>query len=236
MAPPGRVQHGAGPGRARQRLQPAEDRGAAAADGDEVDAAGIDPRQLGVVHDLGVDVEPSGVAPDDGLPEFDEAHHLRGLIGPGQVGVGIAQATALLLQGEEGLDARAGRAAQRQIVPIQPGRVAPVGDRMEVQREGVGRGEQRGPQGGDPAAEQPELVLAGGPIRVSGDEGLLGEDVQSGEEAQGLVEVEVVDVAAPLLVEELQRQQGQDRSGCGDHLRAGIVRGGDEPIETDSSQ
>jgi hypothetical protein len=39
VAPPGRIQHGAGPGRARQRLQPAEDRGATPPDGDEVDAA-----------------------------------------------------------------------------------------------------------------------------------------------------------------------------------------------------
>ena len=97
-------------------------------------------------------------------------------------------------------------------------------------------GEQRGPQGRDPAAEQPELVLAGGPIRVVGDEGLLGEDVQPGEQAEGLIEVEVVDVAAPLLVEELQRQQRQDRGGRGDHLRAGIGRGDDEPVEVDSSQ
>ena len=52
----------------------------------------------------------------------------------------------------------------------------------------------------------------------------------------GLVEVEVVDVAAPLLVEELQGQQGQDRGRRGDHLRAGIVGGGDEPVEADSGQ
>ena len=168
--------------------------------------------------------------------KFDEPHHLGGLIGSGQVGVGIAQATTLLLQREEGLDARAGRAAERQIVAIEPGRVAPIGDGMEVQREGIGLGEQRGSQGRHPAAERPELVLAGGPIGVVGGEGLLGEDVQPGEEAQGLVEVEVVDVAAPLLVEELQRQQGQDRGGRGDHLRAGIVRGGDEPVEADSGQ
>ena len=107
---------------------------------------------------------------------------------------------------------------------------------MEVQGEGVGRGEQRGAQGRHPAAEQPELVGAGGPIRVVGGEGLLGEDVQAGEEAQGLVEVEVVDVTAPLLVEELQRQQRQDRGGRGHPLRARIVRGGDEPVEVDLGQ
>jgi hypothetical protein len=107
---------------------------------------------------------------------------------------------------------------------------------MEVQREGVGLGEQRGAQGRDPAAEQAQLVLAGRAVRVSGGEGLLREDVQAGEEAQGLVEVEVVDVAASLLVEELQSQEGQDRCGRGDHLRAGVVRSGDEPVEADSGQ
>ena len=107
---------------------------------------------------------------------------------------------------------------------------------MEVQREGVGCGEQGRAQGRDPATEQAELVLTGGAVGVIGGEGLLGEDVQPGEEAQGLVEVEVVDVAASLLVEELQGQEGQDRCGRGDHLRARIVGGDDEPVEANSGQ
>ncbi len=119
---------------------------------------------------------------------------------------------------------------------IEAGRVAPVGDGMEVQREGVGGREQRGAEGRHPAPEEPELVLAGGPIRVVGGEGLLGKDVQPGEEAQGFIEVEVIDVAPPFLVEELQGQQGQDRGGGRDHLRAGIVRGDDNPVEADPGQ
>jgi hypothetical protein len=203
---------------------------------DEVDAAGVDPREFGVIDDLGIDVKPPGIVARDGVPEFDEAHHLGRLIGAGQVGVGIAQAAALLLEGEEGLDAGAGRAAQRQVVAIEPGRVAPVGDGMEIEREGVGSGEHHGAQGWHPSAEQGELVLAGGPVRVVGGERLLGQDVQPGEEAQGLVEVEVVDVAVPLLVPQLQGQQCQERGGRRDHLRAGIGRVDDQSVEPELSQ
>ena len=84
--------------------------------------------------------------------------------------------------------------------------------------------------------EQGALVVARGPIGVVGGERLLGEDVQTGEQAQGFVEIEVVDVAAPFLVEEFERQQGQERAGGGDHLRAGIARLDDDPVEPQFGQ
>jgi hypothetical protein len=51
------------------------------------------------------------------------------------------------------------------------------------------------------------LLSAFGPIGVVGREGLLGGDVETGEQANGLVAVEVVDVTASLLVEQFQRQE-----------------------------
>ena len=95
----------------------------------------------------------------DLVPELDEAHHLGRLIGAGQVGVGIAQDAALLLQGEEGLDARRRPRRGREVVVLQPGRVAAVGDGMEVQREGVGLGEQHRRQRRHPARQEPPLLV-----------------------------------------------------------------------------
>jgi hypothetical protein len=51
----------------------------------------------------------------DSVAEFDEAHQFSVLIGAGQIGVGIEQAAAFLLQSEKGLDAEAGLAAEREI-------------------------------------------------------------------------------------------------------------------------
>ena len=82
----------------------------AAADGDEVDLPSVDARQLGVVDHLAVEVEPLGVGAGDLVPELHEPHQFAVLIGAGQVGVGVAQAAAGLLQGEEGQHARPGLA------------------------------------------------------------------------------------------------------------------------------
>jgi hypothetical protein len=54
-----------------------------------------------------------------GLPERDEPHQLAGLLGSCELGLGIAQATALLLQGEERQHAGARFVAPRQVVALQ---------------------------------------------------------------------------------------------------------------------
>ena len=48
--------------------------------------------------------------------------------------------------------------------------------------------------------------------------------------------IKIVDVSTPLLVEELERQQGQDRTGSRDHFRASIVRLGDDSVEPQFGQ
>src|SRR5262249_26084297 len=88
-----------------------------------------------------------------------------------------------------------------------------------------------GGQGSDPSLQEGLLLIAAGAVRVVGGERLLGEDVEAGEEAEGLVEVEVTDVTAPLLVEQLQRQQREQRRVGGNHLRTGVVRLGDQAVE-----
>ena len=79
-------------------------------------------------------------------------------------------------------------------------------------------------------------MAALGAVRVVGGEGLLGQDVQAGEQPQRLVEVEVVDVAAALLVQQLQRQQAQQGADGGDHPRAGVAAPGDQVVEAEPGQ
>ncbi len=65
MAPLGRIEDGSRPARSRQCVQPAQDSGPTASDGDEVDASLIDSRQLGVIDELGIEIEPLGIAVRD---------------------------------------------------------------------------------------------------------------------------------------------------------------------------
>jgi hypothetical protein len=73
-------------------------------------------------------------------------------------------------------------------------------------------------------------------VGVSGGVTLLGWHVQPGEQADGLVAVEVVDVAAPLLVEELQSEQAEQGGGSRDHLGSGVAGLGDQPIKAELRQ
>src|SRR3954451_6115927 len=103
---------------------------------------------------------------------------------------------------------------------VQRRGVAPEGDRVEVEREPVGFGKDDRRQGLDPPLQQAPLLVANGAVRVGGGERLLGGDVEAGEEAEGLVAVEVVDMTASLLIEQLQRQEREQGGGGGAHLPA----------------
>ena len=92
----------------RQCAQAPEDGRPAAADGDEADPPLVDPGQLGVGDHLAVEVEPLRVVPGDLVPELDEPHQLAGLVGAGQVGVGVAQARGSRAPGRR-RSARSGR-------------------------------------------------------------------------------------------------------------------------------
>ena len=170
------------------------------------------------------------------MPELDEAHQLAILVGPSQVGVGVAQAATLLFQCEEAQHARPGDPAAWEVMPIEARWLAAVGDGMEVEREPRGIGEHHWSQRFDPPLQESLLLVPTSAVRIIGCERLLGENVEPGEQAEGLVEVEVSDRAAALLVEELQRQQGQHRSRGGDHCRAGILGRRDQAVEAQLRQ
>jgi hypothetical protein len=109
-----------------------EDGRPAAANGDEMDLALVDARQFRAVDHLAVEEEPTGVGTSDFVPEFHEPHEFAVRIGAGQIGVGVAQAAAVLFEREDGEHTRAGRAAEGQVMSIQRRGIAAERDRMEV--------------------------------------------------------------------------------------------------------
>ena len=163
-------------------------------------------------------------------------HQFPRLIRARQVGVGIAQDPALGLLREEAEDTGAGLAAAGQEVVLQGRGIAPERDGMKVQREALCLGEQEWCQGGDPAGEELRLVAPLRAVGVVGGERGLGQDVEAGEETEGLVEVEIADVTVPFLVEQLEGEQAQQGGGGGHHLRAGIARTLDDLVEVEASQ
>lgn len=83
---------------------------------------------------------------------------------------------------------------------------------------------------------RPSCLGADGPVGVVGRERLLGEDVEAGEQAEGPVAIEVVDVTAAFLVEQFQRQERQQCTRGGHHRRAGIPCLRDQTVEAESGQ
>src|SRR5262249_53474787 len=107
----GSVDDGLAPGRSREAFQATQDCCTPSPNGDKANAPLVDAGHFTVVDQLGVEVEPLGIASAQGLPKIDKAQQFAGLLGAGDVGVGIAQAAALLLKGEEGQDTRPGYTA-----------------------------------------------------------------------------------------------------------------------------
>jgi len=73
-----------------QGFEPAGDRRATSANGDEGDAALVEAGEVFVVGEFGIETEPLGVAAGGVSPEIDEAEDFAGLVGAGEVGVGVA--------------------------------------------------------------------------------------------------------------------------------------------------
>src|SRR5512142_419890 len=87
-------------------------------DSDEVDATPVDARQFGIGDDLAVEVQPLRVLTGEGLPELDELHQFSGLVGAGQIRVGVAQDAAVMLLSEEAEDTGIGLAPLGDVVRV----------------------------------------------------------------------------------------------------------------------
>lgn len=213
----GNIDDGLGPLRSGDLVQAAKQSGAAAADGDEGNTPLVEFGQLGIGNQFGIEVKPSGVGTGDVLPEVDELQRLGGLIGAQEIGVGITEDAAFVFLSEQSQNAGASLAAHGEEVIVETAGLAAKRDRVEVEREGGARREQHRRERFDPAGKKLLLVRALRAVGIVGGEAFLGQDVEAGEEAQGLIAVEVVDVAAAFLVEQFQGEQAQQSAGSGNH-------------------
>ena len=66
--------------------------------------------------------------------------------------------------------------------------------------------------------------------------GFFGQDVEAGEEAEGVIEVEVVDMAVTFLVEEFQDQEAEQGVDGGKHFGDGILGVLDKVVEAELGQ
>lgn len=73
-----------------QSLEPAGDGGATSANGDEGNAPLVKASEVLVVGEFGIETEPLRIVAGGVPPEIDEAEDFAGLVGAGEVGVGVA--------------------------------------------------------------------------------------------------------------------------------------------------
>src|SRR5262249_1928046 len=119
---------------------------------------------------------------------------------------------------------------------VEPPGVSTVGNRMKIERKALGIGKKERPQSLDPGLQQGGLGPALGSVRGIRGKRLLGENVQTSKQPQGLIEVKVVDVAAPFFVEQFQSQQGKQRAGSRNHARAGIASTTNQLVKTQAGE
>jgi len=75
-----------------------------------------------------------------------------------------------------------------------------------------------------------------GAVGVVCGKGRLGQDVEPRKEPERLIEIEVADVAAAFLVQQLQGEQTEQGAGGGHHPRARIACLGDELVKLHPGQ
>jgi hypothetical protein len=138
-----------------------------------------------------------------------------------------------LLLGEEGEHAGAGLATAWLVVVFQLGLLTAVRDGVEIEVEDFGLGKQPRRELADPGAQELFLVMALGAIRIIGRERFLRQDIEAGEESEGFIEIEVVDMTAAFLVEEFEDQQTEDGVGGGNHARAGVASVANQALEAE---
>jgi hypothetical protein len=126
--------------------------------------------------------------------------------------------------GEESEDAGTGLAASRQIMIVEFGQFAAIGDGVKIEIDEFGIGEQERGDTADPVCQESFLMGTETAIGVIGGEGLFGKDIEAGEEAEGGVEVEIVDMAASFLVEKFEDEEAEQSAGWGNHVGARVAR------------
>jgi hypothetical protein len=84
---------------------------------------------------------------------------------------------------------------------VQTRGIATVGDGVKVEAESGGLWEEQRCERGEPSRQEAMLIFPLGPVGVVRGKGRLGEDIEPSKEAERLIEIEIADMAAALLVQ-----------------------------------
>ena len=217
-------------GQAQQSL---DHLGTAAAQGEEGNAAGLELGQVGVGGQPGVEDQFGGLLAGALLPGIGEAQDLVVLGGLGGAGAGPGEAARLGVAGQEAEDGLLAAGALGDVVTFDQGVVAVVGDGVKVEVEGAPGAEAavEGRQGIVPApgeGVEPAGVAAAG---VLGEGGALGDDVETGEQGDAVVEHLGHDAGGASDAPQLEGEQGTQGAIGRDQGRAGQAVGEAGEIE-----
>ena len=221
-----RGEHRLAPWAGWERAPAAPDGGATPPDGAPPDAAVVQRRQLGRGHDLGIPGPPLGMDAGALLPQRDKLERRTRLGTPGERRLGLAEDPALVRVRADAHHPGPGVATPGPGVLVQPGGIAPTRARGQVQGAGGGVRTQHRRSGADPAREPLVLMGASGARGGGGGGGCLRGPMEARQPANRCVAVQVVAVAAPCFVQQLQDEQAPQRTGRGHQRgarRAGVA-------------
>ena len=185
---------------------------AALAQGEPADAAAGQLAEDLVGGQLGVEDQQAGIAAGGLLPVVREGDDLGGLLGLGDVGVGVHHVRGGVVLGEEGQHGAGALGAAGDVVLFQHGLVAVVADGVEVAVEpGLAGGQPERPQRLDQPGQQFLVGLAADPPGVGAQVGGLGQRGQPEGERQPFVVGQRPGVGDAGLAGALGQQQRPDR-------------------------
>ena len=224
MAAFGAIQDSPAPGGCGQGMPAPEHGGAPTPHGHAPDAALIAPGECGIRGQLGVKGQPLRVAARDRGPERDQTEQLPRVGGPCEVGLGLAEETAVGLVSEKGEAPATRLATVGDVVGVQTRGGAAGGDGVKGAAASRGLWEKQRRERREPSRESAVLIFPLRPVGGVRGTGRCGEAIPSSTEAECLIEIAVTDLATARLGPQLEGEQPEQSTGGGDHLRAGIAR------------
>ena len=193
--------------------------------GEEGDVESVEPGEIGVGGQAAVEDELAREESGPHAPVLGEAEDLVGLVLLADIGIGVGEEPGAGVAGDEGEDAALAAVALGDVVLLDQGVVAVVGNGVEVEVEGqpLAEVDVEIAHGGMPAIHQLRADAGIGAGGVFAQARPLGDHVQAGEQRQALVEGLGHHLRRPADAPELEGKQGAEGMAGRDYAAAGHV-------------
>ena len=208
------------PGRAGDVGDFTEESRGAPTQGHEGNTQLVELTQVGVGSQFGIEHQLMRIVALLLLPKLGKAHDLVGLLSFQQISARVANHLAVAGLSQKDQDRLLTAAALGKIVAFDKIIVPKEGDRMEIQIEAFGFKQRIAGQGFEPGGAEALQHLGPEAIRIGGQVGGFGSDVQTGKECQTRIKDQVHDMALALEAAKFEGQGGQDRLQGRDHFGA----------------